>query len=114
MADTFEEFETRLRRIGRKRAKLANGYTSVVGQDGLIIVKPRRARRGVPLKGLSLLVCGFFGFKGLLLGHLGTDTYNDRLTRLSSGTPIEQAGAAALAPDAVSAWVATQVGPYLH
>jgi len=114
MADTFAEFETRLRRIGRKRAKLANGYTSVVGKDGLIIVKPRRSRRGVPVKGIALLVCGFFGFKGLLLGHLGAETYNDRLTRLSSGTPIEQAGAAALSPDVVSVWVAGQVGPLLR
>ncbi|WP_323785647.1 hypothetical protein [Thalassovita sp.] len=113
MADTFREFDKRLSRIDRKRSRMKRGYVTVVGRDGLIVTKPRRARRRLPLRGILLLVLGFVGFKAILLAHLGFGIYQDRVESLQGGGLVEQAGAIVMAPDPVSEFMAIRLRPYL-
>lgn len=113
MADTFNEFDDRLRRIDRKRARLRRGYVTVVDRDGLIVTKPRRARRALPLRGTFFLVLGFLGFKALLMAHLGSVVYLDRVENLRDGGLVEQVGAVFMAPDPVSENLAARLRPYL-
>lgn len=113
MANAVQGFDTRLKLIDKKRAQLANGYVSKVGRDGLIIFRPKRHSSGFPIKGLALLVLGFFVFKGLILAHLGTATFETRLATLSHGSVVERAGAFIMQPDVVSLTIAQQVRLYI-
>ncbi|SEP74813.1 hypothetical protein [Thalassovita taeanensis] len=114
MADAFNEFDQRLRRIDRSRARLKHGYVTIVDRDGLIVTRPRRVRRGVPLRGLFLLALGFLGFKALLMAHLGFGIYDDRVRGLQDGPAVEQLGAVVMQSDPVSAYIAQQIRPYLR
>lgn len=101
--ETHDHFVKRLNVLGRKHAQMArSGYSTKVGRDGLITVKPKRRRGGLPIKGLMLLALVFFGFKAFTLGAIGPVTYNERLAKLENGTIVEQYGAKALAIDPVT------------
>lgn len=113
MANAAQGFDRRLKLIGKKRARLADGYVSKVGKDGLIIFRPKRRSGGFPIMGLALLVLGFFVFKGLILAHLGASTFEARLADLSQGSVVEQAGAWVMQPDVVSQTIAQQVRPFV-
>ena len=113
MSSAAKGFDRRLKLIGKKRARLADGYVSKVGKDGLIIFRPKRREGGFPIKGLALLVIGFFVFKGLILAHLGEGTFDARLTQLSQGSVVEQAGAWIMQSDPVSQTIAQQVRPFV-
>lgn len=91
--DAHTQFDKRLKTLSRKHAAMANGYTTMVRGDGLIVVKPKRLRRNPPLRGLALLLLGFFAFKGFMLASLGELTYNERIAKLGNGTAVEQGGA---------------------
>lgn len=108
-----QSFERRLKLINKKRARLADGYVSKVGKDGLIVFRPKRREGGFPIKGLALLVLGFFVFKGVILAHLGDGTFEARLAQLSQGSTVEQAGAFIMQPDLVSQAIAQQLRPYV-
>lgn len=108
-----QSFERRLKLISKKRARLADGYVSKVSKDGLIVFRPKRREGGFPIKGLALLVLGFFVFKGVILAHLGEGTFEARLTQLSQGSTVEQAGAFIMQPDVVSQAIAQQIRPYV-
>ncbi len=114
MAHAANGFDRRLKMIGKKRARLANGYVSQVGKDGLVIFRPKRRSGGFPIKGLALLVLGFFVFKGLILAHLGEGTFETRLATLSQGSVVEQTGAWIMQPDVVSQAIAQQVRPFMN
>ena len=90
------------------------GYVTRVGRDGLLTVTPRRARPSFPLKGLLLLVLGFFLFKAFTLAAVGPVTYNERLSSLTQGSVVEQVGAALLAIDPVTQALADMSGPILR
>jgi len=113
MADAVRGFESRLKMISKKRARLADGYVSKVGKDGLIVFRPKSRSGGFPIKGLALLVIGFFVFKGLILAHLGEGTFEARLATLSQGSVVEQSGAWIMQPDPVSQAIAQQVRPFI-
>ena len=113
MAHAANGFDRRLKSIGKKRARLADGYVSKVGKDGLIIFRPKARSGGFPIKGLALLVLGFFVFKGLILAHLGEGTFEARLATLSQGSVVEQTGAWIMQPDVVSQTIAQQVRPFV-
>ena len=51
MSDVFQGFDTRLKKIDQKRTKLAKGYVSRVGRDGLIVLRPKRQNRSFPIRG---------------------------------------------------------------
>ena len=110
--DTQIQFNKRLKALGRKHAAMANGYTTQVRGDGLIVVKPkRRARRGFPLAKLLILGLGFVAFKGFMLASLGELTYNERLARMGNGTSVEQAGAWVMQIDPLTRFMAGYLEP---
>ena len=102
MVETKQHFESRLRFLTRKHRRMANGYTTRLRGDGLIVVKPKRRKMQFPLKGAVLLLIGFFAFKAFMLMSLGERTYTDRLAQLQGGTIVEQGGAWVMQPDAVT------------
>lgn len=114
MSDAYQGFEHRLRKIGRKRARLADGYVSKVGRDGLIVFKPRRRQGGISLRGLVFLVVGFFCFKGLIMAHLGAPLYEERVETLRSGSIVEQVGGFVMQPDPVTQSIAAKLRPFLR
>ena len=113
MSDAFDDFDNRLRRIDRSRANLARGYVSVVGEDGLIIVKPRRKRGRFPLRVLAFAIIGYFGFKVVMLSFLGTVVYQDRIETLRQGSTVEQVGAWVMQADPASVALAENIRSYL-
>ncbi|MEM7091105.1 MAG: hypothetical protein AAF496_16220, partial [Pseudomonadota bacterium] len=72
---------------------MSRGYVARMRQDGLIVVKPRRAKLAISPKSILIFVMAFFVFKGFLLSSLGPTTYDERLASLSEGTAGEKAGA---------------------
>lgn len=76
-----------------------------VRQDGLILIRPKRAVAGrgfFAIRSIAVMMICFFALKGFLLSSMGDAAYADRLTKLRSGTVVEQAGATLMRPDAVS------------
>lgn len=114
MADMYNEFDDRLRRIESSRTRLKRGYSLTVDRDGLIVARPRAARRSLPWKGMLLLVVGFIAFKALLIAYLGVETYNDRVQSLRDGAVIEQVGAWFMQGDQVSTRLAIDLRPYIR
>lgn len=114
MTDAHDGFARRLDRIDRRHARLARGYASEVGRDGLIVFRPRPRRPTFPVKGLLLVVIGFFLFKALILAHLGAETYAVRVAALQAGNPVERAGAWAMQADPLSQAVSARIRPLLR
>lgn len=113
MTNTFEGFDARLKKIDRNRTRLANGYSAKVTRDGLIVFRPKRRAQGFSVRGLALLVVGFFLFKALILAHLGNTVYEQRVDALQSGTMVEQAGAFVMQQDGVTQTIAQYLRPFL-
>ncbi len=114
MSDAFQDFDNRLKRIGKTRVKLARGYESVVGPDGLIIAKPKRPRGRFPVRGVFLMVVGFIGFKALILATLGQPVFEDRVATLRAGSFVEQTGAVIMQADPLTVMIAEKLRGYLH
>lgn len=114
MADSFTQFDKRIQRIERSHRDFGRGYAAVVGHDGLITIKAIRPKRSLPIKGMALLLVGFFCFKALMLAHLGPDAYGERVADLGAGTLVEQVGALAMQADPATQWIATQIGPFMR
>ncbi len=114
MSESFAGFEARLKKLDRKRMKLARGYKGSVGRDGLIVFRPTRRQRGIPLRAFVMLVVGFFVFKGMVMAHTGAAIYDERVNALASGTMIEQAGAFAMQSDPITTGIALQLRPFLN
>ena len=53
-------------------------------------------------------------FKAVIIAHLGAGLYEERLAQLAEGSVVEQAGAAVMQPDAVSAMFASKLRPFLR
>ena len=115
MVNSKLQFNNRLHLLGRKHSKMANGYTTQMRADGLIVVKPRHvARRGFPLKGLVLLALGLFAFKALILASVGPDGYGERVAKLENGTFVERGGAWVMQADPATQVLAQLMGPVLR
>lgn len=111
MADAnYAGFNERLSRIDRNHRKAAHGYMQMVERDGIMVPRGRRVRfrRGIPFRGLFLLLAGFLLFKGFLLASLGAATYHDRLERLGEHNLVEQLGVWVMRDDPVTVWLAEQ------
>ena len=113
MSDAFFDFDNRLRRINKSRVKLASGYVSVVGDDGLIVVKPRRRRSTLPLRALVFVIIGFLGFKVMIMAALGQPVYEDRVETLRAGSTVERAGAWVMQADPWGVMLADKLRSYL-
>lgn len=108
-------FDKRLQRVEKaSRARRARGSKPVVMPDGLIKVKPRRPRPGFPVKGIVLLLLGFFLFKGVMLAHLGDQPYDERVALLAQGTVVEQVGAVVLNVDPITERIAPVIRPIIE
>ncbi|WP_164659735.1 hypothetical protein [Tropicibacter sp. Alg240-R139] len=114
MVEDHLQFDRRVEKLTRKHHAMSRGYTHRLRSDGLIEVKPRRSRPGVSLRAIALFAFGFFVFKGFLLANLGPGAYEDRLARLNDGTVVEQGGAALMAVDPLSEFIASKIGPVLR
>ncbi len=110
----FAGFEARLKKIDRRRTRLAQGYKGTVTRDGLIVFRPSRRQRGIPLRAVVLLIVGFFVFKGMVMAHTGTTIYDERVDALQAGTMVEQAGAFLMQSDPVTLGIAQQLRPFLQ
>lgn len=108
------EFDQRLRRLTRKHRAMAGGYVTRMRPDGLIVAQPRRAQARISGRSVILFILAFFLFKGFLIANLGPETYGERVGRLRTGTPVEQAGALVMQADPASAWISEQIGPVLR
>ena len=108
------DFDDRLRKIGRKHRAMANGYTTYMRSDGLVVARPVRRGPRIPLRLIVYIVVALVGFKGFLLAALGPVTYGERVARLAEGTMVEQAGAFVMQADPASTWIATRLGPVLR
>ena len=108
------EFDQRITRLNKKHNKLSRGYRATMRSDGLVVMKPQRMRSAIPAKVLVLCLLCFFGFKALLLSHLGASAYETRVSSLGEGTAVEQAGAWIMQADPVTRFVANQLNTVLH
>lgn len=111
-AKSYKVFDTRLKGIAKRRTRLENGYRSKVTKDGLIVFRPQRRTRGrVSLRGIFYLVFGFFLFKGLIMAHIGSTIYQQRVATLQEGSIVEQVGGFVMQPDVATRAIATQLRP---
>ena len=114
MADSFENFDSRIARIDRDRSRIKRGYSLSVDRDGLIVARPRSRRTGFPLKLILLFAAGFVGFKILLVAFLGLDIYENRVGSLQDGTVVEQAGAWFMQADPWTVSLAAKLRPHIR
>ena len=110
----YAGFEARLKKIDRKRTRMAHGYKGSVNKDGLIVFRPARRQRGIPLRAVVLLIVGFFVFKGMVMAHTGSTIYGERVAALQEGTLVEQAGAFLMQTDPITIGIAQQLRPFLQ
>ncbi|SLN19653.1 hypothetical protein ROA7450_00635 [Roseovarius albus] len=114
MSGAYQDFDTRLKKLDRKHSRLAHGYSAQVNKDGLIVFRPKRRQMAISLRGVMLLVIGFLCFKGFLVAHIGTTTYENRITALQEGTMVEQAGGYVMQIDPVTKAIAGKLHPFLN
>jgi hypothetical protein len=114
MVENQLQFDQRLRRLTKKHRAMAQGYTTRMRPDGLIVVKPRKTKSRVSFRSVLLFVAAFFLFKGFLFATLGPETYDERVGRLQQGSMIEQAGAFVMQGDPVTNFIASKLGPILR
>lgn len=112
--DSFESFDARCKNLDRKKARMAAGYSAKVTNEGLIVFRPKRRGTGFSVRGFAMLVVGFFVFKAIILAHLGSTVYDQRVASLNEGTVIEQAGAFVMQSDPVTLEIATHLHPLLN
>ena len=106
MALEHKPFEQRIRRIVRRRRKLAGGYALTLNANNLIVPRPHYVTLAFPWRGICLALLVGLGFKAYLLATLDAPTYSEKLTLLAEGRPIERAGAWVMQPDPASIAVA--------
>lgn len=112
MVYTREDFHARVGNVDKKQSRLVRrGYTSRVDKNGVIVAKPKGMRIRFPIKGIVLMVLGFFCLKALMLSANGPAAYQERLATLQNGTAIEAMGARALGIDPATQFIANQMGP---
>ena len=94
---------------------MARGYTTVMQEDGLIVVKPRRpaSSPALSVRAVVMFLGAFVLFKGVAMANLGIGSYEERLMRLQFGNPAERIGALAMFPDPLSELVARNLR-HLH
>lgn len=115
MADSRDEFSLRLRRLNAKRkTSLRRSRSAFIDNDGYVIVRGYREKRGIPYAGLMVLMVGFFGLKGALMAQMGEATYAAKMDELrASESTAATVGVWTLQPDPVSTLVATHLRDFL-
>ncbi|MEL6607467.1 MAG: hypothetical protein AAFO93_01020 [Pseudomonadota bacterium] len=99
-------FDKRIGRIEKKHKQLSRGnYTTVLRDDGLMVLKPRRRYGARTLTLLACVAVGAIVFKAATFTMLGEATFNARVAQLAAGTPIEAQIARVVAMEPVTEWV---------
>ena len=111
-ASQYDEFDRRMRRITRRHTKLSHGYVTSVNDDGLVVAKPKRKRRGT-LRGVAIVVLVMMVFKGFLHSQLGAAAYGERVAALSNGSAFEKAGGVLMAADPITVWLSARISGLL-
>ncbi|MFW8596171.1 hypothetical protein [Cribrihabitans neustonicus] len=116
MGEDRHQFQARLAQLNRKHAAMAQGCSTQMRADGLIVVKPEPPRRRGPgvLRLLVFAAGGVVLFKGLLMAVLGQATYAERVAGLTKGNLLEQAGAVVMRRDPLSDYLAGKIMPVLR
>ena len=104
----YQEFDRRMRRIVKRHRRLANGYVTVIDNNGLVVAKPRRQLPGISWTAFVGLFLALLAFKAFLFASLGPETYAERVAKLANGTVIEQMGAVVMQPEPVTLWLVEQ------
>lgn len=109
MSANVQKFDKRLSRIVRKHRSMSEGYDFRLERNGLITIKPKRAKGTAPLTVLfSVLLIGLL-FKAVVLAHLGPDKYAAKLEPMKNGTIVEQAAAWIMEPGIMTQYVSRAV-----
>jgi len=109
MSGNAQNFDERIGRVTRKHRAMSKGYTFRVDKNGLINIKPKRAKGSSPFTMLIALLAVGLLFKGVALANFGPEKYAERLAPMQSGNMVEQAGAWILEPGPMTEWVAHAV-----
>lgn len=102
MDDGLRTFSKRHRSVQRKHRRLAQGYVTKLGTNGIIVHKPRRDFSGLLTAPALIAVFSFFAFKVMLLANLGPEAYEAHLEALATGNGVEKAGAILMSIDPVT------------
>ncbi|HSG37461.1 MAG TPA: hypothetical protein VLA27_08500 [Paracoccaceae bacterium] len=109
MASAETDFSKRLEHIAARRGGMKHGIQYQVKEDGTVVATHRRSRSGFPVGSLLTLVVGGILFKAFLFMSLGEATYNQRVSILESGTPVEMVGAFVMKADPATLWIVEQI-----
>lgn len=104
-------FAKRSRRIVRNNRAIARRSELRIGDDGLLVMRPKRRLAALPLRGLLIIAAVLFIGKALMLAQTGAVDYERRVQLLAQGSPVEQAGAFVMQADPVSAALADKLAP---
>lgn len=106
MADALRNFGKRVRAVESTHKKLAQGYVTKLGRDGVMRHKPKFSLSFISPRAVVYLALVFTAFKGFLLGNLGEATYAAHLADLSQGGIVDRAGGVLMGVDPATAWIA--------
>lgn len=102
MSAKVQNFDKRVTRLTRKHRAMSNGYGFRLDKNGLITIKPKRAKGTSPVSVLLLVLCIGVVFKAVTLANFGPAKYAERLAPLHEGTVVERAGAWLMEPGVVT------------
>lgn len=112
MVYTRQDFKARIGAVDKKLSRRGRrAVVAHVNSNGVIYAKAKKSGTRVPVKGLALMIIGFFCFKAFMLAVNGPAAYEERLATLKDGTVVEVMGARILAIDPVTQFIADQAGP---
>ena len=112
MDNTLQSFESRQRAVRRKHTRMAQGYVTKLGEDGVFLQVADKKSGIYCLRILVMFLVGFLLFKGFVLYWLGAEIYQGHVDVLSAGTTVEKVGAFVMQIDPISAQIAALLMPF--
>lgn len=103
----MQRFQMRLQAIQEKHERLANGYVTKVGPDGLIIARPRSKAAQFPWRNVLFVLLGIIGLKASLYSYLGEAAYEAQVVSFQSGPLLDQIVGFALVADPATKYLGT-------
>lgn len=114
MGTAQQPFEQRIRRIERKHSRMdESGSRARLKKDGLIELRPRRRFFRLRARYVVYLLAAAFLFKVAIYLHLGAEDYAARLATLDQAQMVDRIGAAIMAPDPATLWIAEQYDTWI-
>ena len=113
MHQSLRSFERRSLAVQRTHRKLARGYVTKVGKNGVIQHQPTATVSISPLRILMPLLFVGFAFKVFALIHLGPEVYTSHLMKLEAGSYMARLGGWVMQVDPATRWVSELAATYL-